>query len=259
VTVTIGADPEIFFAKGDELVSAVGYIGGDKWAPKLLGNGFAILEDNVAGEFNIPPADNYTAFDNNIVIGMNALAEVALKNNMKCSMKAYGYFSDKELDSDAARLFGCEPDYNAWTRWENEPPSADKNFRSAGGHVHVGCKDADPVAIIRAMDLFLGVPSVILDKDKDRRSLYGKAGSFRYKPYGCEYRTLSNFWIFEPRYREWVFSTTNKAVEFARKIMNAPDSALGEVIVDTINNSNPDGYYGLIEEFPEISVKDLIG
>ena len=45
------------------------------------------------------------------------------------------------------------------------------------------------------MDYTLGLDSLLLDSDTRRRSMYGRAGSFRFKEYGIEYRTLSNFWI----------------------------------------------------------------
>ena len=89
---------------------------------------------------------------------------------------------------------------------ENNPPSLDgTNLRSCGGHLHIGFDRAknDMMArphLVRILDLVAGVPSIIIDKDKDRRKLYGKAGAHRPKmieagdPYdGVEYRTLSNF------------------------------------------------------------------
>ena len=85
-----------------------------------------------------------------------------------------------------AQMFGCEPDFDAWRECVNEKPCADdKNLRSAGGHIHVGGDLAinNPVAVIRAMDLFLGVPSTQLDAGTLRRELYGKAGCFRAKRY----------------------------------------------------------------------------
>jgi hypothetical protein len=55
-----------------------------------------------------------------------------------------------------------------------------------------------PEILIPLMDLIVGIPSVLIDRDKnakERRKLYGRAGDFRYQPHGIEYRTLSNFWI----------------------------------------------------------------
>lgn len=34
------------------------------------------------------------------------------------------------------------------------------------------------------MDVYVGIPSVLYDKDKYRRTLYGQAGSFRKTRYG---------------------------------------------------------------------------
>jgi len=55
-----------------------------------------------------------------------------------------------------------------------------------------------PLQTVKFIDLFTAIPSVLLDPGeggKARRELYGKAGSFRYTPYGLEYRTLSNYWM----------------------------------------------------------------
>jgi hypothetical protein len=62
------------------------------------------------------------------------------------------------------------------------------------------------------MDKFLGVWSVVRDQDNLRRKLYGKSGSFRPQPHGCEYRTLSNFWIFDPELIGEVWDRTQMAV-----------------------------------------------
>ena len=67
--------------------------------------------------------------------------------------------------------------------------------------------------ITRQLDYFLGIPSILLDKDKKRRPSYGNAGSFRPKPYGLEYRVLSNFWIKKKEYMEFVFSQTKEAFD----------------------------------------------
>ena len=71
----------------------------------------------------------------------------------------------------------------------------------------------DPREVIKAMDVFLGIPSVLMDSGEMRKQLYGKAGAFRPKSYGCEYRTLSNFWTFEDRYIKWVWDNTQRALD----------------------------------------------
>ena len=38
--------------------------------------------------------------------------------------------------------------------------------------------------MVKLLDIFLGIPSVIIDPDKKRRKLYGKAGAFRLTKYG---------------------------------------------------------------------------
>jgi hypothetical protein len=126
-------------------------------------------------------------------------------------------FPDNELENPAAHVFGCDPDYNAWTGMKNpRPKGVHPNLRSCGGHVHVGVKLRDTNEIYyaaQAMDIFLGIPSVLMDDGLLRKSLYGKHGAFRHKPYGFEYRTLSNFWIFDEKLIGWVYDGTAKALD----------------------------------------------
>lgn len=61
-------------------------------------------------------------------------------------------------------------------------------------HIHIGYENRSvetSLQLIKLMDLFVGLLGVIYDKDRKRRSLYGKAGCFRLTPYGFEYRVLS--------------------------------------------------------------------
>ena len=143
------------------------------------------------------------------------------------------------------------PDYNAWTKQANPKPYADdQNLRSAGGHIHVGCDLAKkkPIDVIRAMDLFLGVPSVALDKGTLRRQLYGAAGCMRKKPYGVEYRTLSNFWIFKDSLIDWAYEGTERALKFVESgsVIHKDDHIR---IQRCINNSDMVEYEHLVKAY----------
>lgn len=245
---TIGCDPEIFLQdeKGN-FKSAIGLLGADKWHPRILTkDGHAVLEDNVAVEFNIPPCNSFEDFKREVQRTMEMVKEI-LPTNLHYNTDSAISFPDQELACDEAWIFGCEPDFNAWMMAENpKPETDDKNLRSAGGHIHVGSDIAinDPVNTIRAMDLFLGVPSTQLDAGTLRRKLYGKAGAFRFKPYGVEYRTLSNFWIFSDSLIEWAYKGTSRALEF---VSSGKDIPVGhqELIQDCINNNNSQSYHQL--------------
>lgn len=104
--------------------------------------------------------------------------------------------------------------------------------------MHVGFSGLDPVMVIRSMDLHLGVPSLQLDKGELRRKLYGKAGSYRPKPYGAEYRTLSNFWIFKDELINWVYEQTQRAVDFIER-GGEITKEMGDLIQSAINNGDP--------------------
>jgi hypothetical protein len=244
---SIGADPEFFLKQGDKFISSIGLIGGSKTNPRPFGeNGFAVLEDNVAVEFNIPPAHNHTEFINHIQTVMNKLQQELPQ--MEFSTESAVIFDTDQLQHPAALEFGCDPDYNAWTCELNPRPNAsEQNLRSAGGHIHIGT-DLDPIQVIRAMDLFLGVPSIKLDHGTLRRQLYGKAGAFRPKSYGCEYRTLSNFWIFDKKLIEWVYNQTQRALTFVKE-GNTITEENGKLIQSCINESNENAYGTLVQTY----------
>lgn len=237
---TIGCDPEFFLQKNAKYISAIGMIGGTKDNPRALSRrGCAVQEDNVSVEFNIPPCDSVKEMKDNIAYVLDTMRKRL--RGFDFSTESAVFFDDDQLKHPKALEFGCEPDFNAWTKAINPRPCAtDAKLRSAGGHVHVGTKE-DPIEIIRAMDLFLGVPSTKLDHGTLRRQLYGKAGAFRPKDYGCEYRTLSNFWIFSEKTIEWVYEQTQKAVEFVEEGSTiAPEH--GILIQSCINNGNEESY-----------------
>jgi hypothetical protein len=247
----LGADPEVFLTNHKQLISSLGLIGGTKQEPlqiKGLQKGFTLQEDNVTLEFGIPPASDAHEFAQHIhtVLQAGLLAAKGLSfSKLSCAV-----FPEDQMKHPGAFIFGCEPDFNAWTKEQNEPPMPPHPFmRSAGGHVHVETA-VDPTSGVRACDLFLGVPSVLQDTEgKDRRQLYGKPGAFRFKPYGFEYRTLSNYWVFEDRTVEWVWHNTAKAMEFAEKNALTWCNDYGPLVQDCINTNDKTMAEFLIKEF----------
>jgi len=214
----IGADPEFFLRdKGRLPVPAIGLIGGTKYEPRFINDdGFsAVQEDNVMVEFNIKPARSAKEFAENIALVMTHLTTDLVRRGFQIAVVPSMKFFPHQLKHPQAMTIGCEPDWNAWTDRQNPRVSVEKleNIRVSGGHVHISYEfnQAKPtpesqLELVRWCDLFLGVPSVLLDTDTVRRQFYGKAGNFRPKLYGVEYRTLSNFWIASQETCQWVFS-----------------------------------------------------
>jgi hypothetical protein len=102
------------------------------------------------------------------------------------------------------------------------------------------------MSLIRALDLFLGVPSIILDKDTQRRRVYGKAGAHRLKKYGAEYRVLSTFWTETDELIEWAYEGTQRAIDFVNQggIITNPNE-----IIKCINNCDKEMALQIIDDY----------
>ena len=217
----IGADPEFFVERDGKIVPVFGLLGGSKSKPRTVRDG-ALQEDNVLAEINIKPAATAMDFIRNIGIVRQQLDEVL---NPYHSLVASTHFFEEDilLNNPQSFAFGCEPDLNCWTQQPNIKPSPVTTMRSAGGHVHIGYDNPTPeksFAIAAMCDIFMGIPSVMLDEDRQRRSLYGKAGACRIKPYGVEYRALSNFWLGSPMLMYWVFNTAVSCANTSHKLQS---------------------------------------
>lgn len=218
----IGSDPELFVKDGDKFISGHELIPGTKEAPHPVKGG-AVQVDGTALEFNTMPAKSRRAFHNSTNQVVKALKNM-IPRELELVAAPTAQFTKqymKELPEKAKEL-GCSPDFNAYTGFENVPPNAEVDFRTGAGHIHIGWTDVenpyDPLhmlecrTLVHAMDIFLGVPSLLIDTDTQRRRIYGAAGAFRPKTYGVEYRVLSNFWVLDARLRGWVFDNTILAI-----------------------------------------------
>lgn len=253
----LGADPELFMKDGnDAFMSAVGLIGGSKQHPQPLpiGDGFAVQEDNVAVEYNIPPSPSRDMFVANISRAMDYLSMMIRAQGLKfINVSATTEFPEIQLLTPGAMSFGCDPDFNAWDGGKRNPrPKADDHrLRTCGGHVHIGHKfdnKESTLDFIKYLDLFLSVPSVLQDKGELRKQLYGKAGAFRFKPYGVEYRSLSNYWVFDSDITGWVWDATERAMN-AWQDGDIDIDLEADNILNAINNNNKPLAYSLVTKY----------
>lgn len=253
--ITIGCDPELFIRNKEtgKFVSAHSFIPGTKEKPHPVPGG-AVQVDGVAAEFNINPAPDYEQFVNNIATVMGSLRKfVGEKHELVITPVAT---FDKEYFfnlPDHVRELGCNPDFNAWTGEVNPSPDTTGEMectRTAAGHIHVGwTTNADPndpnhledcQTVIKELDYTLGCTSLMFDKNGTRRKLYGRAGAYRPKSYGVEYRPLSNMWLKDSGLQKWVFQTTFKTIHdmFSANYQSF-SSVLKDECINKINDNVP--------------------
>lgn len=212
--VLVGSDPELFVGRDGQVLTAIGTIGGTKNEPRPVPLG-ALQEDNVLLEYNIEPAADFDSFKRNILSVLEEGRKELAKFNLDVIRGLSSHIYEEQIlheAGEAAWVFGCEPDYNGWTRDMNTMPrDVHPCLRTAGGHLHIGFGHLERVTksksanVIKMCDYLLGLGSVLLDKDEQRKQLYGKAGACRFKSYGPEYRTLSNFWLFSDELLKWAY------------------------------------------------------
>ena len=253
--ILIGCDPEVFVKQNGIFKSAFGLIEGDKANPQKVHRG-AVQVDGMALEFNIDPASTEEEFCINVQDVLNTMKLMVPDYEVVAVPVADFPFEYLATQPEKALELGCEPDFNAWESKENKRPDGNRPMRTASGHVHIGWtdganpKDKDHLArceaVVKQLDFYLGLPSLVYDNDKRRRSMYGKAGAYRPKSYGVEYRTLSNVWLNSPDLIKWVFRATKRGV---LDIMNGKSlvEKYGDV-QEIINNSDVKAALGIINK-----------
>lgn len=249
--ITIGCDPEMFLTdvKSGRFVSAHDKMPGTKEKPHPVDYG-AIQVDGVAAEFNIEPCTDAGLFASKCGYVMKSLQTQVGEGN-KLTISPTALFDQKYWDSlpDNIKKLGCNPDFNGWTGEVNPSPDSRGMMRTASGHVHLGwgkkksAEDQDHYGdcclLAKQMDYYLGIFSLVWDADTKRRSLYGKAGTFRPKEYGIEYRTLSNRWLSNTYLMKFVFNQSFNCVTRLLNGMNFLEDTYGELAREVLDNSIP--------------------
>jgi hypothetical protein len=224
MTFTMGSDPEMMLTKDGKYFSAIDIVPGDKYERHEIGK-HQYYYDNVMAECAVFPGKNRESVINNFRDCLQKFAK--LVKPYKLVTQASQNYPASQLEHPDAKAIGCDPEYCVYDLCVATPPEQEfitNSLRTAGGHIHLGCKmlQEDEMACyftIRMMDLFLGLPSIYVDRDKTsaaRRKLYGKAGRFRKPEHGVEYRSLGNFWISSPKLVGLVYDVCDFTLDFVK-------------------------------------------
>lgn len=253
----VGSDVEFFLQKQDdgEIVSAEGIVQGTKTEPFKFDKDnpyFATSLDNVMAEGNIPPASTPGEFWKSVE-KLRAYIDSTLPEGIQTVALPSARLDFKHLMTENAQTFGCDPSLNCWTDDEVIPEPTGDNVRSAGFHIHIGYdnpNDETNRKLARAMDLFLGVPSILLEPKNERKTVgYGHSGNYRNQKHGMEYRSLSSHFSGNEKLVQWCFNNAAKAVKFVNDGNIEKIAHIGNVIQRVINTEDKEGAALLVKDF----------
>jgi hypothetical protein len=193
--VTLGSDPELFFVKDGIMVPSIDVIKNE--TQNVVRDGFQLELHPLSSTCRQIAANQLR----NAITEANEMAQRA---GVSISF-ALSHVVDSKVWKTAPKTikqFGCHPTENVHEKNPHRSSGLREKFRAGGGHIHVGNmtpKDkANLPTIVKLMDIIVGNTLVLLDRDESnitRRKNYGRAGEYRPKPYGLEYRVPSNFWL----------------------------------------------------------------
>ena len=256
---TIGCDPEFFLEdkKTGKVVSAHPHIPGTKERPHVLCGGGTVQLDGIACEIGINPAATSSGFRYGLEDALFGVKKILKNKNLDFNFNfSPAVFFDKEYYEKEipprCKTLGCDPDRDAYRDGAiNTFPVVDMNdprgiMRTGAGHLHFGWTEKkttedvehlkDCLQLTRNLDLAFGYFERKWDFDTDRRKMYGKPGCFRVKPYGMEYRSLSNAWLGQPdlwediyRTAVWTFRMTERDINI-QPIFKNKDKQILEVL-----------------------------
>ena len=191
----LGSDPEFFFKRDGKVVPAM----------KFLRGGGRVVADGFQGELN-PSSNACRQSSGNLIhYALEVADNAATRVGAEVSLNVLEEIDHETFYSVPAheRRFGCSPTKNPHEKTKR-PIGTRTRWRAAGGHIHLGGQDVkdmcekDITKLVSLFDIFCGTATVLLDRDegnKVRRKYYGRAGEYRLKQYGIEYRVPSNFWL----------------------------------------------------------------
>ena len=193
--VKFGSDPEFFFLKDDKVVPGVQAAQGLQ----------LVAPDGFQSELHPAPNTCRQLAANRLGACIDEAFSRAQAHNFQIDFSVGREIDDMTFLSvpEEDRRFGCQPTKTPYKKVK-VPIGTRTRFRSCGGHIHLGehklasLKEADQHKLVQLLDIICGNTCVLIDRDPAnirRRKTYGRAGEYRMKSYGIEYRVPSNFWL----------------------------------------------------------------
>ena len=202
----LGTDPEFFLYdyKKFKYIEAGEVLPDEDIVPK----GFPAVTDGFQGEIHTSPTTCRQIFVSNVGKGIAQVIALLARDKRQCEIRLNPVIELSDTDlanlSPGAKQFGCAPSKSAYNEKTLKLDGSKHNLRYSGGHLHFSIEDYNnfnPEVAIKLMDVFVGLPSVIIayssKQEKIRRKYYGRAGEYRYNEKGriLEYRVPSAIWM----------------------------------------------------------------
>lgn len=257
--ITIGCDPEFFLfdSTTGKYVSAHGLVPGDKKNPYKLKKG-AVQLDGTAIEFNINPTNDPKEFKENILSVLKEIRAMVPKKYSFSFVPEVFYekqYFDEVIPKECLVL-GCEPDFSSVTGKMKAIPkfrsgSRYERMRTGAGHIHVGWtsgvqsphqgshfEDTKLVSyqLYRLFCDYYRLQNLWEISMSERNKLYGSEGAFRPKPYGLEFRALSNAWVKYPNIYSFIAGITQSSVFCLYSTGYLP--ILGDIVFNHVSPDN---------------------
>lgn len=161
-----------------------------------------VYPDNVLLEMNTDPVEPEFFVEhihNNLVDLQDFLDDMGLQTSLG---EAQALYPKSELCNPNAHRIGCMPFLDAYMLGVPRTPQPyHDQWRYAGGHIHLAYdKNLIPSHIlVKMLDKQFKIQDAKDNPAPRRDDYYGKEGSYREKPYGIEYRALTNAWMADPQ------------------------------------------------------------